>query len=76
MVLTVKNAVTAVMLMDVTTPRVTAAVWLDGLVRHDNNVRLAVYVYICKMCQNYHGFHHFLLSMVLSFGFLALSVVM
>lgn len=32
MVWTVKNAVTAVMLMDVTTPLVTVAVWLDGLV--------------------------------------------
>lgn len=32
MVWTVKSAVTAVMLMDVTTPLVTAAVWLDGRV--------------------------------------------
>lgn len=30
---TVENDVTAVMLMDVITPLVTAAVWLDGLVR-------------------------------------------
>lgn len=38
MVWTVKNAVTAAMLMDVTTPPVTAAVCLGGLVRHQNNV--------------------------------------
>lgn len=41
MVWTVKNAVTAAMLMDVTTPMVTATVWLDGLVRHKNNVPMS-----------------------------------
>lgn len=65
MVLTVKNAVTAVMLMDVTTLLVTAAVWLDGLVRHFNIVHMAVYIYVCTAYQKYHSFHHFLLSVVL-----------
>lgn len=38
MVWIVKNAVTAIMLMDVTTLLVTAAVWLDGRVIPNYNV--------------------------------------
>lgn len=41
MVWTVKNAVTAVMPMDVTTLLVTATVWLAGRVRPNNSVLVA-----------------------------------
>lgn len=47
MVWTVLNAVTAVMLMDVTTLLVTATAWLVGLVRPKNNVLLAEFPMHC-----------------------------
>lgn len=66
MVWTVENAVTAVTLTDVTTLLVTAAVWLDGLVRPNNNVL------ICDLSMRslntYLNITVFLLSVVLVFS--------
>lgn len=53
MVWTVESAVTAVMLMDVTTLLVTAAVWTDGLVGHYTNVHVLL-VCLCMRTDTCH----------------------